>query len=120
MSVSPRCSRSSVSSSANFGPFAETFQIKVEEAILWREKIGFFPFLVWSRVARWYFFKPKVQILEGLRIGAVGTFNSHLEYFTAIWYILWPLGNIVVIWYIVSRKIWQPWCGEELVKFVLD
>jgi hypothetical protein len=34
----------------------------------------------------------------------------------AIWYILWPLGNLVAIWYIsppfwyiVSRKIWQPW-----------
>jgi hypothetical protein len=40
---------------------------------------------------------------------------GHLEYFTAIWYILWPFGNAVVIWYIftifgyiVSRKIWQP------------
>jgi hypothetical protein len=41
--------------------------------------------------------------------------------FYAIWYIIWPLdtfcGNVVVIWYtyfsqfwyIVSRKIWQPW-----------
>jgi ABC-type Fe3+ transport system permease subunit len=39
-----------------------------------------------------------------------------LEYFMAIWYILWPFGNFVIIWYIVSpfwyivtRKIWQPW-----------
>jgi hypothetical protein len=36
----------------------------------------------------------------------------HLEYFTAIWYILWPFGNAVVIystfWYFVTRKIWQP------------
>jgi hypothetical protein len=43
-------------------------------------------------------------------------FYGHLEYFTAIWYILWPFGNVVVIWYIfprfgiyLSRKIWQPW-----------
>jgi hypothetical protein len=46
----------------------------------------------------------------------VGIFNGRLEYFTAIWYILWPFGNVVVIWhipppfwYIVSGKIWQPW-----------
>jgi hypothetical protein len=44
-----------------------------------------------------------------------GIFNGHLEYFTVIWYILRPFGNVVVIWYthfpsfwyIVSRKIWQ-------------
>jgi hypothetical protein len=43
-------------------------------------------------------------------------------YFMAIWYILWPLDNLVVIWYIlphfalciVSRKIWQP--GTEAEK----
>jgi hypothetical protein len=28
----------------------------------------------------------------------VGIFNGRLEYFTAIWYILWPVGNVVVIW----------------------
>jgi hypothetical protein len=26
-----------------------------------------------------------------------------LEYTTAIWYSLWPFGNLVVIWYISSR-----------------
>jgi hypothetical protein len=26
-----------------------------------------------------------------------------MEYFTYIWYILWPIGNIVVIWYIFYR-----------------
>jgi hypothetical protein len=41
-------------------------------------------------------------------------FFGHLEHFTAIWYILWPIGNLVVIWYIFPRfgilcqKIWQP------------
>jgi hypothetical protein len=37
-----------------------------------------------------------------------------LVYFMAIWYILWPFGNVVLMWhfppfwYFVSRKIWQP------------
>jgi hypothetical protein len=30
----------------------------------------------------------------------IGIFYGHLEYFTAIWYILWPFGNVVVIWYL--------------------
>jgi hypothetical protein len=38
----------------------------------------------------------------------VGTFWGHLEYIAAIWYILWQFGNLVAIWYVVSRKIWQP------------
>jgi hypothetical protein len=28
----------------------------------------------------------------------VGTFYGHLEYITAIWYILWPFGILVVNW----------------------
>jgi hypothetical protein len=30
----------------------------------------------------------------------VGLFYGHLEYITAIRYILWPFGELVVIWYI--------------------
>jgi hypothetical protein len=30
-------------------------------------------------------------------------FYGHLEYFTVIWHILWPFGNVVVIWYIFPR-----------------
>jgi hypothetical protein len=30
----------------------------------------------------------------------VGIFYGHLENITAIWYILWPFGNLVAIWYI--------------------
>jgi hypothetical protein len=30
-------------------------------------------------------------------------FYGHLEYFTVIWYILRPFGNVVVIWYIFTR-----------------
>jgi hypothetical protein len=32
-----------------------------------------------------------------------GTFYGHLEYFTVIRYILWPFGNVAVIWYIFPR-----------------
>jgi hypothetical protein len=37
-------------------------------------------------------------------------FYGHMEYFTVIWYILWPFGNAVVIWYIFPRL-----CQENLV-----
>jgi uncharacterized membrane protein YuzA (DUF378 family) len=30
----------------------------------------------------------------------VGVFFGHFEYITAIWYILWPFGDLVAIWYI--------------------
>jgi hypothetical protein len=56
------------------------------------------------------------KISEGLRIDNVGIFyDGHLQYFTAIWHIIRPSGNVVVIWYIFphfwyigSGKIWQP------------
>jgi hypothetical protein len=39
-------------------------------------------------------------------------FFGYLEYFTAIWYILWPLGRfcglLLHFWYVVPGKIWQP------------
>jgi hypothetical protein len=44
----------------------------------------------------------------------VGILYGHLEYITAIWYILWQFGNLVAIWYIshhfgiLNKKIWQP------------
>jgi hypothetical protein len=53
-----------------------------------------------SQVVRWYIFKQKAQFglfLEGLRIENVGIIYGHLVYFTAIWYILWPFGNLLVI-----------------------
>jgi hypothetical protein len=49
----------------------------------------------------------------------VGIFYIHLKYNTAIWYILWPLGNLVAIWYVFPRlgilcqKVWQP-CLDTL------
>jgi hypothetical protein len=30
----------------------------------------------------------------------VGIFYGYLEYIMAIWYILWPFGNLVAAWYI--------------------
>jgi hypothetical protein len=36
-------------------------------------------------------------------MGKAGIFYGHLEYFTVLWYILWPFGNVVVIWYIFPR-----------------
>jgi hypothetical protein len=38
-----------------------------------------------------------------------GLFYGHLVYLTAIWYILWPLGIFLVIWYIFPRmgKLYQ-------------
>jgi hypothetical protein len=30
----------------------------------------------------------------------VSRFYDHWEYFLAIWYKLWPFGNLVIIWYI--------------------
>jgi hypothetical protein len=32
-----------------------------------------------------------------------GIFYGRLEHFKVIWYILWPFGNVVVIWYIFPR-----------------
>jgi hypothetical protein len=54
-------------------------------------------------------------ILVGLGMEKVGIFYDYLEYFTAIWYILWPFG--IVCGHLVyfsrfgtlrPRKIWQP------------
>jgi hypothetical protein len=33
-------------------------------------------------------------ILEGVEMENVGIFSGHLEYIMAIWYIIWPLGNL--------------------------
>jgi hypothetical protein len=47
---------------------------------------------------------------------ALGTFWKALQLnmlvqFMAIWSILWTFGIFLVnwFWYVVSRKIWQPW-----------
>jgi hypothetical protein len=52
------------------------------------------------RVARWHFFKPKIPILEGLRMENVGTYI--LGSFGIIFGQL-VIGNVVIIWYIFHR-----------------
>jgi hypothetical protein len=56
--------------------------------------------------------------LEGLGIENVVTFYDHLEYFTALWYNLQPLGiasGHLVYFFCFGmfgpRKIWQPCIG---------
>jgi hypothetical protein len=56
------------------------------------------------------------KILVGLAKENLGIFYEHLVYFTAIGNILWPFGIFCgplvyfsLFWYVVPRKIWQPW-----------
>jgi hypothetical protein len=55
---------------------------------------------------------------------SVAVFNVHLVYFTAIGNILWTFsifcGHLVYFppfWYVVPRKIWQPWALRSLNYF---
>jgi hypothetical protein len=69
--------------------------------------------------------------LEGLAIENVDTFYDRLEYFTAIWYNLWPF-CIHSLWSFAiyfshfgmfgPRKIWQPWPAfrSEGAEFMSD
>jgi hypothetical protein len=41
---------------------------------------------------------PKMGKFGGPWKGKNGKFYAHLEFITAIWYILWPCGNSVAIW----------------------
>jgi hypothetical protein len=56
--------------------------------------------------------------LEGLRTEIAGIFYGHLEYFTVMRYIIWPLGNVVVIWYISPRfgKLCQEKSGNPVIN----
>jgi hypothetical protein len=89
------------------------------------------PCLAWdkvgSRVARWYIFRPKIVIW----INFGGPCNGRCYYillvygllihFMTIWYVLWQIGVFSPCWYIVPRKIWQPWFFREnkFCRFVL-
>jgi hypothetical protein len=51
------------------------------------------------RVARWFVFKPKIQIWVNFGwscndIQDVGIFYGHLVNFTVFWYILWTFGIV--------------------------
>jgi hypothetical protein len=65
------------------------------------------------------YFQTKIpnlgNFLEGLAMEDFGILYKHLDYFAAIWYILWPFGIFYgylvyfsPFWYVVPRKIWQP------------
>jgi hypothetical protein len=43
----------------------------------------------------------------------IGLFYCHLVYIVAIWYILRIFGIFLRFWYVVPRKIRQPWCRRE-------
>jgi hypothetical protein len=47
---------------------------------------------------------------------SVVIYSGHLEYFLTISYILEAFGNFVVIWFIVPRKIWQPWIRDDTAE----
>jgi hypothetical protein len=86
---------------------------------VWRELKAEFR----SRVARWYFFKPKIPNLVNFGGPWRGKGWYRLEYISAIWYILWPFGNVVEKWYILRcfgklcQKIWQPCFAAQFGNF---
>jgi hypothetical protein len=81
-----------------------------------------------ARVSRWHIFKTKIPILgkllEGLAMEDVGIFYVIMAFFIYgllvyfmvyliyFGYILWLFGIFSTCWYVVHRKIWQPFsCG---------
>jgi hypothetical protein len=75
--------------------------------------------LVSNRVARLYICRPKIQTLVHLLGPWSGSFWQilwPLGILQAVWHILWSFcrfcGHLLYIfpfWYVVTRKIWQPW-----------
>jgi hypothetical protein len=66
------------------------------------------------RVARWFTYKLKLLILEGLGMENFAINYVHSEYLKAIWYTLWPFGIFCGHWGLFSpvlvcfiKKIWQ-------------
>jgi hypothetical protein len=52
-----------------------------------------------------------------------GIFCGLLVYFVVIWYILWSFEKLFPFWYVVPRKIWQPWLASQrvfLCMYVLE
>jgi hypothetical protein len=76
-----------------------------------------------SRVARWFVFKPKIQIWANFGgsctgrcwfiLWTRGPFWGHFLDFMDISYSLWLFGIFFPFWYFVPRKIWQP-CKARL------
>jgi hypothetical protein len=84
--------------------------------------ISFFLSSLWSRAARWYIFKPKIQLwgkfwraLERKMLVYIlcsfEVYLDHLVYFMVIWLICGYLVCFSPFWYIMFRKFWQPRSG---------
>jgi hypothetical protein len=55
-----------------------------------------------------------IKILENLGMENVGIFYDHLEYFTALWYNLWPFG-IGSLWsFSIFFPFWYVWTKKNL------
>jgi hypothetical protein len=71
-----------------------------------------------TRVARWFAFKPKIQIWVNFGgscngrcryiLWTLGPFYGLLLHFMDIWYSLWKFGIFFPFWYFERRKLWQP------------
>jgi hypothetical protein len=74
----------------------------------------------WPKVRPWGKNPPYQKcrlgcILKGLRMANVGIFYDHLEYFTAIWYNLWPFG-ICSLWsFGIFFQFLNAWTKKKLV-----
>jgi hypothetical protein len=72
-----------------------------------------------ARVARWHIFEPKILIWVnfgglamsdvGINLWPFGLFYCHLVFVVAVWYNSGFWGISVPFWYVIPRKIWQPW-----------
>jgi hypothetical protein len=62
----------------------------------------FAPFVIATRVARWYIFKPKIPIWVNFGESCYGI------YYMAIWSVLWPFDICVIpIWYIFGHYFFR-------------
>jgi hypothetical protein len=53
-------------------------------------------------------------------VWSFGIFFGHLVHFMAIWLCCGNLVYFPTFWYIVSKKIWQTWCGPEVEEINPD
>jgi hypothetical protein len=81
-----------------------------------------------QRVARWHIFKPQIPLWVNFGGSCNGRSWSFLPIaiwsilwqffihrYVDFWYILWLFAVFFHFWYVVTRKIWQPWF-YKLVK----
>jgi hypothetical protein len=95
-------------------------RMRYKNLFLSQSRSQFFRTFFYTRVARWFVFKPKIQIwvnyggsCNGRRwyiLWTLGPFFGLglLLYFMDIWYSSWFVVIWYIFWYFVPRKIWQP------------